>query len=137
MIQVTATGEEHGLLGTLPNAVPFTDFKNYKPEMRERLRKEQKEDSRMVKTRYINHPEGVLGRCSKTYVRYAGEPLMRYHLIHDYEYTLPLGFVNEINESRTTVREGLQSVDGKDVNNGAPLAKDAYVRCHELVPVKF
>lgn len=137
MIQVTATGEEHGLLGTLPNAVAFTDFKNYKSERREELRKEKKEDARMVKARYINHDEGSKGRCSKSYLKYAGDPIMRYHLIHDHEYTLPMGFINEINESRTPVREGLQSVDGVDVNNGAPMDKDTFVRTHELVPCSF
>lgn len=138
LVQVTAWGEEHGLISTLPNAVPFDDFKNIDPANKEKMRKQKKEDERMVKVRYINHEEGSQGRFRQPYVKYAGEPIQMYNLIHDYEYTLPLGFVNEINEMKAVEREGLQSVDGRDISNdGAPLKKDRFKRVHECFPIGF
>lgn len=135
--QVTATGEEHGLINSYPNAVPFDDFKNLDPSKKEDMKKLKKEDAKIVKARYINHEEGAKGRLKKPYCRYAGDPILQYNLIHDYEYEVPLGFVREVNESRLPVRSGLQSVDGEDVNSGAPVAKDSVKRHHELVPVSF
>ena len=135
--QVTAWGEEHGLINTYPNSVPFDDFKNLDPSKKEEMKKMKKEDSKMVKARYINHEEGSKGRLQKPYCRYAGDPILQYNLIHDHEYELPYGFVREVNESRVAVREGLQSVDGKDVNNGSPVARDSTKRHHELVSTSF
>lgn len=138
MLLATASGEQHGLIRTLPNSVPFDDFKSMKPEHAENMRKQKKEDARRVKARYINHEERENGRLDKPYCKYAGDPIEQYHLIHDYEYTLPLGMVNEVNESRMPVREGLQSVDGNPVNkDGSPLARDKTKRVHELVPTSF
>lgn len=133
----TAAGEEHGLIATLPNSVPFTDFKNMKPENAEKCRKEMKEDARTVKARYINH-EGRNERLEKSYCRWPGEPIQKWKLIPDHEYTLPMGFIKEVNETRKAVRSGLQTVDGEPVNkDGSPLEKDRFERVHELVPTKF
>lgn len=133
----TATGEEHGLMGTLPNSVPFDDFKNMKPEHAEKCRKDMKEDARLVKARYINH-EGSNERLEKPYVRWPGEPIQLWKLIPNHEYTLPMGMIKEINDSKKPIRSGLQSVDGIDVNkSGLPLDKDKFERTHELVPTKF
>jgi hypothetical protein len=138
VLQSTATGEIHGLLESLPNAVPFDDFKNMKAADAEKMRKQKKEDERMVKAKYINHQDKQLGRLEKVYCRYAGEPIQKWKLIHDYEYTLPMGLIDEVNQSKIPVREGLQSVDGKDINrDGSPLQKDRYDRIHELVPCSF
>lgn len=133
----TSWGEEHGLINTYPNAVAFDDFKHLDPSLKESMRKRKKEDAKMVKVRYINHEEREKGRLQKPYCRYAGDPIQQYNLIHDFEYELPLGFVKEVNESRIAVREGLQSVDGVDVNNGAPVGKDKVKRHHELVSCSF
>lgn len=49
-----------------------------------------------------------------------------------------MGFIEEVNETRLPQRSGLLSVDGNNVNEGAPLEKDAEgVRIFELVPVGF
>ena len=137
LLQALATGETHGLIGTLPNSVAFDDFKNMKPEHQEKMRKEKKEDERMVKVEYINHQEKN-GRLEKPYCRYAGEPIQLWKLIANHEYMVPMGFVKEVNESRMPVRAGLQSVDGKDVNKtGAPLEKDSVERIHQLIPTSF
>ena len=137
IVQVTAWGEEHGLVNTYPNAVPFDDFKHLDPSKKEEMKKLKKEDAKVVKARYINHEEGAKGRLQKPYCRYAGDPIMQFNLIHDQEYDLPMGFVKEVNESRITLRSGLQSIDGKEVNNGSPVDKDQVKRHHELVPISF
>lgn len=138
LVQVTAWGEEHGLIATYPNAVPFDDFKNFPPEQKEKMRKQKKEDERMVKVRYVHHEEKEQGRYKQAYVKYAGDPIQMYNLINDYEYTLALGLVNEINSMKTVEREGLQSVDGKDVSkDGTPLSKDRPKRVHECFPIGF
>lgn len=137
MLMMTATGMEHGLVQSLPNNVPFDDFKAYEPSIREEMRKQKKEDSKQVKARFINHVEPGQP-ITKQYCRYAGDPLQKWVLIPGYEYTLPLGLVKEVNASSTVIREGLQSVDGKDINkSGAPLDKDKVVHNYELVPTKF
>jgi hypothetical protein len=137
ILQATATGEQHGLIGVLPNSVPFDDFKNMKPEYAERMRKKKKDDERMVDVEYINHDEKN-GRLYKPYCRYAGEQIQLWNFIAGYQYKVPMGLVEEVNAMRTPVRSGLQSVDGKDINrNGVPLEKDTFERTHQLIPTSF
>jgi hypothetical protein len=140
IVQVTATGEEHGLLGVLTNSVPYDDFKNMSPEMKAKCEKEKKEDSRIVRVKYHNF-KGRHERLSKPYCRWAGDPIQRWHMIPGYEYDVPYGFVKEVNEEQGGMKQraGLLSVDGKDIQrNGAPLDKDQDAeRIHMLVPVEF
>ena len=135
--QVTAWGEEHGLIATYPNAVPNNDFQYADPSIKESLKKLKKEDSKLVKVRYINHLEKSRGRFKQPYCKYAGEAIQQYNLIHDHEYTLPLGLVKDVNAMRMPIREGLQSVDGKDVKGGSPLTRDSEDRIHEFVNTSF
>ena len=137
LIRVTHTGEKHGLIQTLPNAVPFDDFKNAAPEIKEKLKKKKKDDEKLVKVRYINHEEQETGRFEQPYVTH-GQPIQIWRLIHGHEYMMPMGFVNQINELRKPVRTDLQEVDGKHINdNGAPLTKEGIKRVHEVVPAGF
>lgn len=138
VVQVTATGEEHGLINILPNSVPDDDFKHADPKIKEKLRKQRKKHAEMVKVRYINHEEGPTGRWKNTYCKYAGDPLRQYNLIHDHEYELPYGLVEQINEAKKTQLAGLQSVDGRNVqSDGNPLQKDKKITVHECVPASF
>lgn len=133
----TASGEEHGLVNVLPNSVPFTDFKHMSPENAEKCRKELKEDAKMVKARYINRRSNN-ERFEQPYCKWPGEPIRMYKLIPEQIYELPKGFVKQVNAMKMPLREGLQSVDGKDVQgNGAPLSRDSFETLHELVPVSF
>ncbi len=133
----TASGEEHGLINTLTNSVPFDDFKNMKPDIKSKCEKEKKEDARMVRMRYINM-RGTGERLDKTYCRWSGEPMLQYHLIPNHEYDLPIGFVKEVNAVKVPKRSGLVSVDGNDLNQGAPLEKDTPgEQLHLLVPVNY
>src|SRR5208282_5581343 len=128
---VTANGEEHGLVNSIPNSVKDHGFVDMTPENRAKMEKMRKDESRMVKARYINH-RGMNERLDKVYMRYPGDPLKTYHLIPGQTYELPFGMVKEINDNPGLAqREGLE-VDGKI------LAKDAApFRLHELVPVGF
>jgi len=137
--QCTATGEQHGLMGVLPNSVPFDDFKSMKPADAEKMRKQKKDDEKLVWARYINR-NGINERLEKPYCKYAGEPIQLWKLIPEQKYQLPMGFIKEVNsdDAKMPVRAGLQSVDGVSINSsGTPLAQDESIRIHELVPLTF
>jgi hypothetical protein len=139
LILVTENGEQHGVINTVANSVKAEDgYKNMAPDVKERVMKRKKHDAEIVKARYINH-RGMHERLTKPYCRYAGDPIDTYHLIPGHTYDLPRGFVDEVNNNPGLVkRSGLVSQDGKDVNNGQPLAKDqGTLRLHELVPAGF
>ena len=138
VLMCTASGEQHGLINTLTNSVEFNEFKHMKPDMKLKCEKEKKEDARMVKVKYINM-RGNHERLSKPYCRWAGDPILQYHLIPGHVYEVPMGLVKEVNEVKVPKRSGLVSVDGQDINaNGAPLDKDAPAeQLHMLVPATF
>ena len=140
VLMATASGEQHGIINTLTNNVPFDDFKNFSPEHITQLQKEKKEDSRIVKVEYLNS-KGRHERLTKPYCKYAGDPIHVYHLIPGKIYDLPLGFVKEVNESQDKLmsRAGLMEVDGKEVNrDGSPLDHDVKADwTHKLVAAGF
>jgi hypothetical protein len=131
IVMVTETGEEHGLINTLPNSVADDGFASMKPEMKSKAEKQKKEDSRIVKARYINH-RGMHERLDKPYMRYAGDPIQIYHLIPGKTYDLPKGFVDEINEHKGLAQRADRVIDDK------VMAKDQNpLKIHELVPISF
>jgi len=134
----TASGEAHGLINTLTNSVENNDFKWMKPDVKAKLEKEKKEDARLVKVEYLNR-KGGHERLTKPYCKYAGDPILVYHLIPGHQYELPLGFVKEVNEQKNIVRSDLLEVDGQKVSSdGAPLAKDRDAEwTHKLVRIDF
>lgn len=133
----TASGEEHGLMGTLPNSVPFDDFKAMSPENKEKCRKELAHKKKIVKARYINY-QSQNDRLEKPYCVGAGEPIQLWKFIPNYTYDLPLGLVEEVNSAYTVQRADLVSVDGADMNRDAsPTTKDKEIRIHEFVPISF
>ncbi len=138
--QVTAGGEMHGLINTLTNSVPFDDFKNFTPENKAKLQKQKKEDARVVKAEYMNS-RGMHERLTKPYCKYAGDPIGIYHLIPGRTYELPLGFINEVNDSSKYIpkRAGLLAVDGESVRgDDRPLEADQQgTWLHKLVPAAF
>lgn len=136
----TASGEEHGLINVLPNSVPFNDFKNYKPEHKAFLEKEKKNDARLVKAEYLNS-KGNHERLTKSYCKYAGDPIQKWHFIPGKVYEVPLGLVNEINDKNKVMkkRSGLLSVDGSPLKKDeSPLDKDEEGDwIHKFTPVGF
>jgi hypothetical protein len=122
----TASGEEHGLINTLTNCVPFDDFKHMKPEYKKQMESQKKEDSRLVQAEYMNS-KGKHERLTKPYVKYAGDPIQIWHFIPGKVYTVPLGLVNEVNDKNKIMkkRSGLVSIDGNSVKKDeSPLDKD-------------
>lgn len=140
IIKCTAGGEQHGLVNTLTNSVPFDDFKHMKPEHKKEAERQKKEDSRIVKAEYMNS-RGRHERLTKPYCKYAGDPIQMWHFIPGQVYEVPLGLINEVNDASKQLkrREGLLSVDGQDVTrDGSPLAKDQDGEwLHKFVPVSF
>lgn len=131
LLMVTASGEQHGLINTLPNSCKDTGFEGMSPEVKAKCEKLRKDEARIVKARYINH-RGMHERLTKPYMRYAGDPIRIWHLIPGHTYDLPYGFVKEINESPGLAQRGEKMVDGEYI------AKDqAPMRLHELVPISF
>lgn len=132
VMMATATGEEHGLMKKLANSSPGNDFKHMKPEHKSAAQKQQKEDNRMVKARYLNHQESENGKLEKPYCKYAGDPILIYKFLAGREYELPKGLVDEVNSTFQARRS--EAVDKK----GEPIQKDrAPQRIHEFVPIGF
>jgi len=126
IVMATAAGEQHGLINTLTNSVPFDDFKNMTPANKAKLEKEKKEDSKMVKAEYLNS-RGRHERLTKPYCKYAGDPIQIWHFIPGKTYEVPLGLVKEVNDKNKILpkRSGLVSIDGSSVNKDeSPLAQD-------------
>lgn len=137
---LTTAGEQHGLLNTLANSVPFDDFKHMKPETKSKCEKLKKEESRKVRARYINH-RGQHERLSMPYCRWSGEPIQMWHFIPNHVYEVPMGLINQVNDSakRIPQRADLISRDGQNVtSDGSPTRKDLPGEIiHEFVPVNF
>jgi hypothetical protein len=136
----TASGEAHGLINILTNSVENTDFKHMAPDIKAKLEKEKKEDSKIVKAEYLNS-RGRHERLTKPYMKYAGESIQIWHFIPGQVYNVPKGLVDEINDPRKCMpkRSGLVSVDGNAVKRDeSPLDKDENGEwLHKFVPVGF
>jgi len=136
----TASGEQHGLINTITNSVPFDDFKNFKPEHKKELEAKKKEDSKLVKAEYMNS-RGQHERLTKPYCKYAGDPIEIWHFIPGKVYKVPKGLVDEVNDKNKVMKQraGLVSVDGAPVTKTeAPLEQDqdgAWL--HKFVPTGF
>lgn len=122
----TASGEEHGLINTLTNSVPWDEFKSFEPKHKEKLLKERKEDARIVKAEYLNS-RGKHERLTKPYCKYPGDPIQIWHFIPGKQYSVPIGLVKEVNDKNKAmpIRSGLMSLDGENVKkDGSPLESD-------------
>ncbi len=136
----TASGEMHGLINTLTNAVAFDDFKSMKPEHKKQLESEKKEDSKIVKAEYMNS-RGRHERLTKPYCKYAGDPIQIWHFIPGKTYEVPLGLIKEVNDATKYIpkRSGLVSIDGEPIRKDeSPLDRDeAGNWLHRFVAVGF
>ncbi len=133
LLLVAANGEQHGLINSVANSVKAEDgFKNMKPELKAQCEKQKKEDSKIIKARYINK-RGDNERLTKPYCKYAGDPIQTWHFIPGKEYDVPKGLVEEVNSSKGLPRRS-EVLDAK----GVPTVKDgAPELIHQFVPVSF
>ncbi len=129
---VTEGGEEHGCINSVGNSVREDGFKYMTPEVRAKAEKKKKEDSKIVKARYINH-RGQNERMDKVYCLGGAEPIQSWHCIPGYVYEMPLGLVEEVNKSPGLPRrsEVLDASERPTTKDGPP------ERIHELVPISF
>jgi hypothetical protein len=136
----TAGGEQHGLINTLTNNVPFDEFKHFSPEHKKEMERQKKENAKLVKAEYLNS-RGRHERLTKPYCAGSGEPIHIWHLIPGKVYELPLGFIKEVNDSTKHIpkRSGLISIDGEAINKDeSPLDRDQEgTWLHKLVPINF
>lgn len=125
-------GETHGLINTLANSCPNKDFANFKEKDREQMKKMKAHDAKLVKVRYV-HKDGRNEQLCKAYMRWQGDPIQMYRLIHNHVYDIPQGLVDEINGSPgLVVRSDL--LDSK----GVPMVKDgAAEKIHNVYPASF
>lgn len=133
-----ASGEMHGLINTLTNSVAFDDFKNMKPEHKKELERQKKEDSQLVKAEYLNS-KGKHERLTKPYCKYAGDPILIYHLIPGNVYELPMGFINEVNDRNKVMKKRSGFTGDRNLEeSGRPLDRDEEGDwIHKLVPCNF
>jgi len=140
VVMCTDKGEEHGLINTLTNSVPFDEFKNMKPEHKKQLESQKKEDSKIVKAEYMNS-RGRHERLTKPYCKYSGDPIQIWHFIPGKVYEVPIGLVNEVNDKNKIMkkRSGLVSIDGSPVTRDeSPLGSDQDGDwLHKFVSVSF
>lgn len=130
--QVTASGEEHGLINQLPNSVADNNFEHMTPDMKKKCEKTRKEEEKIVKARYMNH-RGQHERLTKPYCRWAGDPIKIFHLIPGREYELPFGFIKEVNENKGLAQRSIEDDHNARLNLEAGQAE----KLHELVPISF
>jgi len=129
----TQKGEKHGIINVLANSSTDTSFKNMKPQLKALCEKQKIEDAKLVKARYLNK-NGKHERLTKPYCRWAGDPIVVWHLIPNEVYELPKGLVEEINDpnKREKKRSGLLN------SQGVALLTDEYEDpLHMLIPVSF
>lgn len=122
----TASGEQHGLINTLTNSVPFDEYKHFKPEHKKEMESRKKENARIVKAEYMSS-RGRHERLTKPFCLGSGEPIQIWHFIPGKTYEVPLGLVNEVNDKNKIMkrRAGLVSIDGNPVQNSeAPIEQD-------------
>lgn len=105
LVQVTASGEQHGHINTFANSVQFDDFKHMDPTTKAKAEKLKKEESRIVKAQYLNS-RGKNERLTKPYCRWSGQPIQIWHFIPGKIYDVPLGLINEVNAQKIIIREG-------------------------------
>lgn len=132
IVRVTARGERHGLINSVGNSCPNTGFVHMEPGIKAKAQALRKEEARIVKARYINS-RGMHERLTKAYMRWEGDPIQTYNLIPGEVYDLPLGLVNEVNNSPGLARRS-EVLDA----NGIPTLHDGSPeKLHQLVPVSF
>lgn len=132
LTQISASGKEHGLINTIGNSVPFDDFKNFDEKTKENLKKQKKEDEKIVKARYLNS-RGSNEMLERPYAKYSGQPITMWRFYHDHVYDVPKGLVEEVNKMPPLAKRS-EILDA----NGQPTMKDgAGERLHQFVSTEF
>ena len=128
----TENGEEHGLINTLPNSVPYDGMKKFAEKDRPSMEKMKKDDARLIKARYVNS-RGTNEKLERPYCRWAGQAITMWKFLHNHIYELPKGLVDEVNKSPGLAKRS----EICDVN-GVPTKKDGEAeKIHQFYPIEF
>lgn len=133
MTKVTSSGLEHGLINTVANSVADDGMKRFAEKDRPKMEKQKKEDERVVKAQYL-HRDGGKERLEMPYAKWAGQAITSWRFLHNQEYDVPKGLVDQVNDpsKRKKKRSGL--CDSK----GQPLEMDEWDEpIHRFVAVGF
>jgi len=125
------TGEEHGLVNQLANSNTGDPLKAFKGDDKVKAEKAYKEDNRIVKARYLNK-RGPNERLDKHYCRWSGDPMQIWHCIPNEVYEVPLGLVNEINQTELVQRSEVLDASGQPTK-----MEGQSLKIHEFVPISF
>lgn len=133
MTLLTPEGTEHGLLRRVRNSVQEDKAKR-DPKQKAEYQKRREHDSKKVTARYLNHPNPDNGTLTVPYVKYAGDPIEIYKFLTGYNYEVPRGLVDQVNESSMK----MQPIEEEDDGRGNVIAKKRpNKRVHEFIPVGF
>lgn len=124
------SGQEHGLMETLSNAVPDHGFKNLSEKNRKVMLDRKKNDLELVKVRYQNMDNQEYGVWEGSYCDYPGEPIRMFRFLHGFEYEIPRGLAKKINALGMPIRSDLVDSTGKYYEKEGEIKKT-----HQLVPV--
>lgn len=132
LLQVTAWGEEHGLINRYANSVQGDGFTHMTPENKAKAEKKKKHDAEIVKAKYLNR-DGSKERLTKPYNLGAGEPIEIWHFIPGHVYHVPRGLIDEVNSKRPIIRQGRCDENGEN-----PTDKDQFDDpLHQFVSTQF
>lgn len=126
-------GQRHGCINEVANSVPDDAFKRFAEKDREAMKKKKDHESKIVKAKYINYrgPNEIL---ETQYMHWAGEPITSWRFIHDQEYEIPMGLVEQVNDPHKRLPRRSDVLDAK----GMPTAKEgAAEQIHAMIPVAF
>lgn len=132
LIQVTASGIEHGCIKQVANSVTGDGFTYMTPENKEKAIKKKKEEGKIIKARYLNK-KGRGEWLTRPFCLGAGEPIQTWTFLHEHVYDVPKGLVDEVNSKMKLIPAGKC-----DENGDNPTSKDTYEEPdHRFVPVGF
>lgn len=126
-------GQRHGCINEVANSVPDDGFKRFAEKDRESMKLLREKQAKVVKAKYINYrgPNEIL---ETQYMKWAGDPITSWRFIHDQEYEVPMGLVEQINDPKKRLVKRSEVLDAK----GVPTAKDgAAEQIHAMIPVAF
>lgn len=116
---VTAGGEKHGMMRTLPNSNPPNKYGHLQDPHKTEMQKRHKKAMELVDVEYINLTNQENGRFEASYgASFPGEPIRMFKCISGHRYVIPRGLMEQVNEELGYhKRSGLIDTDGKELVN--------------------
>jgi hypothetical protein len=114
LTKVTSSGLQHGLINTVGNSVPDDGFKHFSEANKVKMQALKKSDAELVKVQYL-HKDGKNERLERPYMKYSGQSITTWRLLHGETYDMPRGLANDINDpnKREKKRSGFVQPNGE------------------------